>query len=61
MTTITTDLHEATRLTRAQAANTAEQIQKDDDDCTYEPMGLADTDQAVIEVYDEDGDFLGYL
>jgi hypothetical protein len=61
MTTLIDNLHEATKLTRVQAVNTAEQIQKDDPDWSYEPMGLADTDQAVIEVYDEDGDFLGYL
>jgi hypothetical protein len=61
MTTLRDNINEARKLTRAQAVNTAEQIQKDDDEWTYEPMGLADTDQAVIEVYDEDGDFLGYL
>jgi hypothetical protein len=61
MSALINEMHEATKLPRERAIVIANLIQQDDVDWSYEPLGLADTNDAVIEVFDRNGELLGYL
>lgn len=60
MTTID-KLHEPVRLAFLDALKLTNQLNKDDPDWTYTPVGEKNTSFYKIRITDETGEFVGYL